>query len=249
MFSREKAISFMINLRSCYGQSFFFFSFFFFNDGTTGIGEENCASLHVSKNRDNFQVSWTWTHSIKFPAIKKVISGCAISKKKRKKAALVGLTDLFMFLHSQRDHHSKNNKRRSRVNNWNKFAFSLTSEVQEPSAFHSESSKQVPRSWITSTRLQAEISKLAWPRTCRSHPARSTRVYNVLAYFYADYFDAGTPVRNGLIDFFPPAIVNSQIAQVDRPKIVERMVFGSSPLVSRVFVTFFLFQIEDLEKF
>ena len=43
----------------------------------------------------------------------------------------------------------------------------------------------------TSTRLQAEISKLAWPR--RSHPARSTRVYNVLAYFYADYFDAGTP--------------------------------------------------------
>ena len=51
--------------------------------------------------------------------------------------------------------------------------------------------KQVPRSWITSTRMQAEISKLAWPR--RSHPARSTRVYNVLAYFYADYFDAGTP--------------------------------------------------------
>ena len=56
------------------------------------------------------------------------------------------------------------------------------------------------------------------------------------------------PVRNGLIDFFPPAIVNSQIAQVDRPKILERMVFGSSPLLSGVFVTFFLFQIEDLEK-
>ena len=73
--------------------SLFFFSFFFFfNDGTTGIGEENCASLHVSKNRDNFQVSWTWTHSVKFPAVKKVISDCAISKKKkkRKKAALVG---------------------------------------------------------------------------------------------------------------------------------------------------------------
>ena len=97
-----------------------------------------------------------------------------------------------MFLHSQRDHHSKNNKRRSRVNNQSKFAYSLTSKVQEPSAFHSESSKQVPRSWITSTRLQAEISKLAWPRG--SHPAHSTRVYNVLAYFYADYFDAGTPV-------------------------------------------------------
>ena len=48
----------MINLRSCYGQSLFLsFLFFFFNDGTTGIGEENCASLHVSKNRDNFQVS------------------------------------------------------------------------------------------------------------------------------------------------------------------------------------------------
>ena len=57
------------------------------------------------------------------------------------------------------------------------------------------------------------------------------------------------PVRNGLIDFFPPAIVNSQIVQVDRPKILERMVFGSSPLLSGFFVTFFLFQIEDLEKF
>ena len=56
-------------------------------------------------------------------------------------------------------------------------------------------------------------------------------------------------VRNGLIDFFPPAFVNSQIAQVDRPKILERMVFGSSPLLSGVFVTFFLFEIEDSEKF
>ena len=45
-------------------------------------------------------------------------------------------------------------------------------------------------SWITSTRLQAEISTLACPRG--SHPARGMRVYNVLAYFYADYFDAGT---------------------------------------------------------
>ena len=104
MSSREKAISFMINLRSCYGQSFFlFFSIFFFNDGTTGIGEENCASLHVSKNRDNFQVSWTWTHSVKFPTIKKVISDCAISKKEKRQLS----SDLFMFLHSQRDHHSK----------------------------------------------------------------------------------------------------------------------------------------------
>ena len=59
----------------------------------------------------------------------------------------------------------------------------------------------------------------------------------------------GRLVQNGLIDFFPPAIVNLQIAQVDRPKILEQMVFGSSPLLSEVFVTFFLFQIEDLEKF
>ena len=53
----------------------------------------------------------------------------------------------------------------------------------------------------------------------------------------------GRPVRNGLIDFFPPAIVSSQIAQVDRPKILEGMVFGSSPLLSGVFVTFFLFKL------
>ena len=51
----------------------------------------------------------------------------------------------------------------------------------------------------------------------------------------------GSPVRNGLIDFFPPAIVNSQIAQVDGPKTLERMVFGSSPLPSGVFVTFSFF--------
>ena len=85
MSSREKAISFMINLRSCYGRSSFLFFSFFLNDGTTGIGEENCASLHVSKNRDNFQVSWTWTHSVKFPAIKKVMAAdCAISKKRKR---------------------------------------------------------------------------------------------------------------------------------------------------------------------
>ena len=53
----------------------------------------------------------------------------------------------------------------------------------------------------------------------------------------------GRRVRNGLIDFFPPAIVSSQIAQVDRPKILERMVFGSSPLLSGVFVTFFSFKL------
>ena len=49
----------------------------------------------------------------------------------------------------------------------------------------------------------------------------------------------GCPVRNTLIDFLPPAIVSSQIAQVDRPKILERMAFGSSPILSGVFVTFF----------
>ena len=46
----------------------------------------------------------------------------------------------------------------------------------------------------------------------------------------------GCPVRNGVIDFFPPAIVNSQIAKVDRLKLLERMVFGSSPLLPGVFV-------------
>ena len=62
MSSRRKAITFMIKLRSWYGQSFFLSFSFFFNVGTTGIGEENCASLQVSKNCDNFQVSWTGTH-------------------------------------------------------------------------------------------------------------------------------------------------------------------------------------------
>ena len=59
----------------------------------------------------------------------------------------------------------------------------------------------------------------------------------------------GCPVRNGLIDFFPPAIVNSQVAQVDRAKILEQMVFGSSPLRGSLgSLLLFFFQIEDLEK-
>ena len=59
----------------------------------------------------------------------------------------------------------------------------------------------------------------------------------------------GCPIRSGFIDFFPPAIVNSQIAQVDRRKIVERMVSGSSPLLRWSLCYFFSFQIEDLENF
>ena len=56
--------------------------------------------------------------------------------------------------------------------------------------------------------------------------------------------------RNGFIDFFPPAFVNSQIAQVNGPKFLERMVSGSNSLCSEVFVTsvFLLFQIEELEN-
>ena len=47
--------------------------------------------------------------------------------------------------------------------------------------------------------------------------------------------------RNDFFGFFPSAFVNSQIAQVNRPKILERMVSGSSPLRSKVFVTAFVF--------
>ena len=45
--------------------------------------------------------------------------------------------------------------------------------------------------------------------------------------------------------FFPPALVSSQIAQVNRPKILERMVSSSSPLFSGVFATslFFFFKL------
>ena len=52
------------------------------------------------------------------------------------------------------------------------------------------------------------------------------------------------PVRNGLINFFPPAIVNSQIAQVDRAKNIVRMVSGSCPLLSGLFITFSLFNLK-----
>ena len=50
--------------------------------------------------------------------------------------------------------------------------------------------------------------------------------------------------------FFPPSFVNSQIAQVNRPKFLERMVsrFKSALLQSLCYFTFFLSQIEDLEN-
>ena len=70
---------------------------------------------------------------------------------------------------------------------------------------------------------------------------------------YCALASAGLPVqvvdgghRNDFIDFFLPAFVNSQIAQVNRPKILERMVTGSSLLCSEVFVTclfFFIFKL------
>ena len=49
--------------------------------------------------------------------------------------------------------------------------------------------------------------------------------------------------------FFPPAFVISLMAQVNRPKILERIVSGSSPLCSEVFVTslFSEFAVETLE--
>ena len=47
--------------------------------------------------------------------------------------------------------------------------------------------------------------------------------------------------RNDFIELFPPAFINSQIVQVNRPKILERMISGSSPLCSEVFVTSLLF--------
>ena len=59
--------------------------------------------------------------------------------------------------------------------------------------------------------------------------------------------------RKAIIDFFPPAFVNSQIAQVDRPTILERVIFSSSSLCGGVFVTslYFSFKyrnIGDLEN-
>ena len=54
--------------------------------------------------------------------------------------------------------------------------------------------------------------------------------------------------RNDILDFFPPAWVHAQIAKVNRPKIHDRMVFGSSPLCCEVFDTFFPFAHFDLTE-
>ena len=80
------------------------------------------------------------------------------------------------------------------------------------------------------------------PLTCPS--IQKVRGENVV-YLCSERCNAGTGSLwpSGAKSFdqrLPPAIVNSQIAQVDRPKILERMVFGSSPPLSGVFVTFSL---------
>ena len=57
--------------------------------------------------------------------------------------------------------------------------------------------------------------------------------------------------RNDMIDLFPPAFVSSQIAQVDRMRVLERVIsrftFGLRQSL-RNFTFFFLSKIEDLEN-
>ena len=67
------------------------------------------------------------------------------SKKKKKKALspMISSDNSCFFTHNEITT-PKDNKRRSRDKNENKIAFSLISKVQEPSAFHSESSRQAP---------------------------------------------------------------------------------------------------------
>ena len=48
--------------------------------------------------------------------------------------------------------------------------------------------------------------------------------------------------RKGFPEFVPPAFVNSQTARVNRPEVLERMVFGSAAESLRVkLLRFFLF--------
>ena len=83
-------------------------------------------------------------------------------------------------------------------------------------------------------------------------PTREVRKESVVSLcserFYAS---TGCPWLSGPKWFdrlFLPAIVDSQIARLDRAKIFERMVCCSSPLLSGL-CYFFYFQIDDLEKF
>ena len=171
----------------CYGQSFFLFSFF--KDGTKGIGEKNCASLHVSKNRDNFQVSGIWTHSAKCPAIKEAISAsdCAISKKRKASSGrLIHVSSLTTGSSLQIQQEKVKSQQQTRL----------------PLAWPPKFKNQVfftPRAQnrfiflnyfyaVAGRNLEACLAARK-----SSNRSRRTRVYNVLAYFYADYFDAGRP--------------------------------------------------------
>ena len=128
-----------------------------------------------------------------FPQSKTVINDWAISKEK------IYIASSRRIIHvspSQRDHHSKNNKTQKKTKSQQLNHDCVYPDLQgsRTKRFSLRELKTGSSSWITSTRLQAEISKLAWPRG--SHPARGTRVYKVLAYFYTDYFDAGTPAED-----------------------------------------------------
>ena len=101
---------------------FSFFLFFIFITMAPQVLEKKIALLFTYRKIEIIFKSIELEHTpSNFPQSKR---WSATVQSQKKKAALVGFIH---DLHSQRDHHSKNNKRRSRVNNLNKFAYSLTS--------------------------------------------------------------------------------------------------------------------------
>ena len=90
MSSREKAISFMINLRSCYGQSFFLSFSFFFLTMAPQVLEKKIALLFTYRKIVIIFKSVELEHTpSSFPRSKRW-SATVQPQKKRKKAALVG---------------------------------------------------------------------------------------------------------------------------------------------------------------
>ena len=81
MSSREKAISFMINLRSCYGQSFFLF--FFFLTMAPQVLEKKIALLFTYRKKENRKSAELEHTPSSFPQSKRWSATVQSQKKKK----------------------------------------------------------------------------------------------------------------------------------------------------------------------
>ena len=153
------------------------------NDGTTGSGEENCASPHVSKSLDNFQVSWAWT----LRQVSRNQRGdqrlCDLKKKKKKKKKSQLSSDNSCFFTHNGITTPKTTREGQESTTKTRLHLAWPPKFKNQALF----TPRAQNRFLFSDYLyfyavaSRNLAAGAWPRG--SHPAHGTRTYDFLAYF------------------------------------------------------------------